>query len=134
MYEEIQDYLRSRPQTWLVTGVAGFIGSHLAERLLKPGQRVIGLDNFSSGNGDNLTQVKDAVGPGQWRNFAFIEGDIRSLEPRFPLLRDLRPAYREFRAGDVRLSQADIGKAHRLLGYRPVRTLDEIPAAPVNRE
>jgi UDP-N-acetylglucosamine 4-epimerase len=326
MYEEIQDRLKSRPQTWLVTGVAGFIGSHLAERLLKLGQRVVGLDNFSSGNGDNLTQVKDAVGPRQWRNFRFIEGDIRSLatcrlacrsvefvlhqaalsgvpqsiatpisanetniagflnmltaargagvlrfvyagssaaygddpglakveseigrplspygltkyvnelyagifsrcyglesiglryfnvfgprqdpggayaavipawitamirndplfingdgetvrdfcyvdnvvqanllaatagdpaaldqvynialgegttlnqlfgmirsllEPRFPHLRDLRPAYREFRAGDVRLSQADIGKAHRLLGYRPVPTLNE---------
>ena len=71
MYQEIQDHLRSRPQTWLITGVAGFIGSHLAERLLKLGQRVVGLDNFSSGNGDNLTQVKDTVGPRQWRNFRF---------------------------------------------------------------
>ena len=79
MYEETQDHLRSRPQTWLVTGVAGFIGSHLIERLLVLGQRVVGLDNFSSGNGDNLAQVRDAVGERQWRNFQFIEGDIRSL-------------------------------------------------------
>jgi len=79
MYEEVQDHLRSRPQTWLVTGAAGFIGSHLLERLLVLGQRVVGLDNFSSGNGGNLAQVKNAVGERQWRNFQFIEGDIRSL-------------------------------------------------------
>ncbi len=79
MYQEIQHHLRSRPQTWLVTGVAGFIGSHLLERLLELDQRVVGLDNFSSGNGDNLTQVKDAVGERLWRNFQFFEGDIRSL-------------------------------------------------------
>jgi UDP-N-acetylglucosamine 4-epimerase len=46
---------------------------------------------------------------------------IRSLlEPRYPRLRDLRPHYREFRAGDVRTSRADIGKAERLLAYQPV--------------
>ncbi len=79
-YEQVQDQLRSRPRTWLVTGAAGFIGSHLLEALLKLDQTVIGLDNFSTGHRNNLTQVKEAVDARQWRKFNFIEGDIRSLD------------------------------------------------------
>jgi UDP-N-acetylglucosamine 4-epimerase len=67
-------------RTWLVTGVAGFIGSNLLEALLKLNQRVVGLDNFSTGHRHNLDQVRDAVGPKAWAAFRFIEGDIRSLE------------------------------------------------------
>ena len=78
MYEEVRERLRSRPRTWLVTGAAGFVGSHLLEGLLKLDQRVVGLDNFSSGDRGNLTQVKAAVSQDQWRNFRFIEGDIRA--------------------------------------------------------
>ena len=79
-YEEVQDRIRSRPCTWLVTGAGGFIGSHLVETLLTLDQAVIGLDNFSTGYRNNLVQVKDAVGARRWRNFNFIEGDICSLE------------------------------------------------------
>src|SRR5712691_13032869 len=79
-YEAVQERVRIRPRTWLVTGVAGFIGSNLLETLLKLDQRVIGLDNFSLGRPDNLTQVKDAVAESQWKNFGFIKGDIRSLD------------------------------------------------------
>src|SRR6266446_5495232 len=79
-YEEVQDRVRSRPRTWLVTGAAGFIGSHLVETLLKLDQRVIGLDNFSTGSRGNLTQVQGAVTENQWRNLRFIEGDIRSID------------------------------------------------------
>ena len=68
------------PRTWLVTGVAGFIGSNLLEALLKLDQRVVGLDNFSTGFQHNLDMVRDAVGARAWANFRFIEGDIRSLE------------------------------------------------------
>ena len=67
-------------RTWLVTGVAGFIGSNLLEALLKLGQRVVGLDNFATGFQHNLDQVRDAVGAEAWARFKFIEGDIRSLE------------------------------------------------------
>ena len=70
--------IRAGTRTWLVTGVAGFIGSHLLETLLRLDQRVIGLDNFSSGRRENLTQVRDAVTAVQWRNFRLVEGDIRS--------------------------------------------------------
>ena len=72
--------LAAAPRTWLVTGVAGFIGSNLLESLLKLDQRVVGLDNFATGFQHNLDQVEAAVGPEQWARFKFIEGDICSLE------------------------------------------------------
>ena len=72
--------LAKAPRTWLVTGVAGFIGSNLLEALLRLGQRVVGLDNFATGHQHNLDQVERAVGPKAWAAFRFIEGDIRSLE------------------------------------------------------
>src|SRR6266567_3509037 len=79
-YEEVQDRIRATPRTWLVTGAAGFIGSHLLETLLKLDQRVIGLDNFSTGNRNNLEQVKQAVTEGQRENLRFVEGDVRALD------------------------------------------------------
>jgi UDP-N-acetylglucosamine/UDP-N-acetylgalactosamine 4-epimerase len=68
------------PRAWLVTGAAGFIGSNLVETLLRMGQRVVGLDNFSTGFRHNLEQVREAVGAAAWSRFQFIEGDIRSLD------------------------------------------------------
>jgi len=67
-------------QAWLVTGVAGFIGSNLLEALLQLGQRVVGLDNFATGYRHNLDQVAEKVGPARWADFRFIEGDIRSID------------------------------------------------------
>ncbi len=72
--------LSSEPRTWLVTGVAGFIGSNLLEALLKLDQRVVGLDNFATGFQRNLDEVEAAVGPERWARFRFIEGDICSLD------------------------------------------------------
>jgi len=69
-----------KQQTWLVTGCAGFIGSNLIESLLQRGQKVVGLDNFSTGFRHNLDQVEAAVGRETWKRFRFIEGDIRSLD------------------------------------------------------
>src|SRR2546423_12566315 len=69
--------LVTRPSTWLVTGVAGFIGSHLLEALLKLDQRVIGFDNFSTGYEKNLEEVRALVGETSWARFQFVEGDIR---------------------------------------------------------
>lgn len=78
-YETIREALQASPKKWLVTGVAGFIGSNLLETLLLNGQKVVGLDNFATGYQRNLDEVQSLVG-NQWSNFRFIEGDIRELE------------------------------------------------------
>ena len=78
MVEEFEQSLRQKPRRWLVTGAAGFIGSHLVERLLELEQTVLGLDNFSTGKRENLAQVKKAVSAARWRKFRLLEGDIRS--------------------------------------------------------
>jgi UDP-N-acetylglucosamine 4-epimerase len=76
-YESVLAALRQTPRRWLVTGVAGFIGSHLLETLLRNDQQVVGLDNFATGHRHNLESVRAAVSPGQWERFRFVEGDIR---------------------------------------------------------
>ncbi len=68
--------LRARPQSWLVTGAAGFIGSHLTEWLLRNGQRVVGVDNFATGSQRNLDEVTSAVGEEAAARFRFVEGDL----------------------------------------------------------
>ena len=79
-YQNVQNSLRRNPKTWLVTGVAGFIGSNLLESLLGLGQRVIGLDNLSTGYQHNLDQVQSLVGEQTWQNFTFYSMDIRNLD------------------------------------------------------
>ncbi|MCL1980606.1 MAG: SDR family oxidoreductase [Proteobacteria bacterium] len=78
-YQQKQNILRQQPTTWLVTGVAGFIGSNLLETLLALGQRVVGLDNFATGHQHNLDEVEVRVGAAAWMRFRFIRGDIRDL-------------------------------------------------------
>jgi UDP-N-acetylglucosamine/UDP-N-acetylgalactosamine 4-epimerase len=79
-YEILLAQLPRQPRAWLVTGVAGFIGSNLLEALLKADQRVVGLDNFATGHRHNLEEVKQSVTAAQWGRFRFIEGDIRNME------------------------------------------------------
>lgn len=79
-YQDAQQHLKDHQYHWLITGVAGFIGSNLLEALLRLNQKVTGLDNFSTGYRHNLDQVRELAGPDAWRNFSFIEGDIRKLE------------------------------------------------------
>jgi len=69
-------YLNNNSHRWLITGAAGFIGSNLLEFLLQNNQKVIGIDNFSTGNERNLLQVKEIVSDNAWKNFQFYEGDI----------------------------------------------------------
>jgi UDP-N-acetylglucosamine/UDP-N-acetylgalactosamine 4-epimerase len=78
--ETIKNHLKSNPKTWLITGVAGFIGSNLLEELLKVDQTVIGLDNFSTGKQENLDDVEKEVGDEKWARFRFMEADVRDLE------------------------------------------------------
>jgi UDP-N-acetylglucosamine 4-epimerase len=106
-YEELQERLRSRPRFWVVTGAAGFIGSHLVEALLRLNQRVVGLDNLSTGRRANLSQVKNAVSESQWRGFRLLEGDIRAPET----------CRRACRAADYVLHQAALGSAPRSIEH-----------------
>lgn len=78
-YDRVQRALVAQPHRWLVTGAAGFIGSHLVETLLRLGQDVVGLDNFSTGFRHNLEDVHAVVGEEAWRRFRFIEADIVDL-------------------------------------------------------
>ena len=82
-YDQLQEYLINNQSKWLVTGVAGFIGSNLLEKLLILNQKVIGLDNFENGFQDNIDHaIEDAnniVGKDVSNNFRFINGDIRDL-------------------------------------------------------
>lgn len=78
-YQTVCEQLQQAPKTWLITGVAGFIGSNLLETLLKLDQIVVGLDNFATGYQHNLDEVKGCVSEAQWSNFNFIEGDIRQF-------------------------------------------------------
>lgn len=75
-YQRLRSDLAAQPRTWLVTGVAGFIGSSLMEALLDLGQTVVGLDNFATGHRHNIDDVL-ATNASSARRFRFIEGDIR---------------------------------------------------------
>ena len=79
-YGLIQEQLRDRPRRWLVTGVAGFIGSHLLQKLLELGQEVVGLGNFATGHQHNLEDVSRVVGREAWSRFTVLNGDIIDLE------------------------------------------------------
>jgi UDP-N-acetylglucosamine 4-epimerase len=83
-YEELQEHLHNNQYTWLITGVAGFIGSNLLEQLLILNQKVVGLDNFETGYQHNIDQaIEDAqsrTGKNLIDNLNFINGDIRELD------------------------------------------------------
>ena len=111
-YQRVQQRVKASKRTWLVTGVAGFIGSHLAEKLLALDQQVVGLDNFSTGKRENLELLRKAAGA-RWQNFRFVEGDIRSPETCAAACASV----------DAVLHQAGLGSVPRSID-RPLRTHD----------
>lgn len=102
-YDEVKQGLLTNQKTWLVTGVAGFIGSNLAEQLLKLNQKVVGLDNFATGYKHNLEHIKNSVSKEQWKNFAFTEGDITNYETCVTITKNV----------DIVLHQAALGSVPR---------------------
>jgi UDP-N-acetylglucosamine 4-epimerase len=113
LFQELKEDLSAAPASWLVTGVAGFIGSNLLESLLRLGQKVTGLDNLSTGRAQNLAEVRAAVEPACWRKFRWIQGDIR----------DAAVCQRVTRGVDYVLHQAALGSVPRSL-ENPVETND----------
>lgn len=106
-FDEVRQQLRQQPCHWLVTGAAGFIGSNLLETLLGLGQRVTGLDNFATGHRRNLDQVRDLVGAAAWRNFHFIEGDIRVMDDCARAMQGVDLVLHQAALGSVPRSVAD---------------------------
>jgi UDP-N-acetylglucosamine 4-epimerase len=106
-YDSVKLQLQEYQSTWLVTGVAGFIGSNLLETLLKYGQRVVGLDNFSTGNQRNLDEVKSLVTTSQWMNFIFCEGDVRDLKTCHKACEDIDYVLHQAALGSVPRSIED---------------------------
>jgi UDP-N-acetylglucosamine/UDP-N-acetylgalactosamine 4-epimerase len=80
IFDKKQESLKNKQFTWLITGVAGFIGSNLLEFLLTHNQNVVGLDNFSTGFQRNLDEVEKVIGGSLWQNFRMIDGDIKNFE------------------------------------------------------
>ena len=77
-YRRLREHLAASPKVWVVTGVAGFIGSNLLEDLLALGQTVVGVDNFSTGHRSNIDEVLRGPLESSAR-FRMVEGDIRDL-------------------------------------------------------
>lgn len=102
-YIEIENKLLSEPSIWMVTGCAGFIGSHLTNRLLKLNQKVIGIDNLATGKRENLELLKEDLNSEQVNSFKFFEIDICNLEK-------LKP---HFEGVEYILHQAAIGSVPR---------------------
>ena len=109
--DEVRSALQNQSHTWLITGVAGFIGSHLLEELLQLGQRVVGIDNFSTGREINLQQVQAIVGDENWSRFTLIKGDIC----------DLDTCQKAVSGVDYVLHQAALGSVPRSI-ENPIRT------------
>ena len=93
---------------YLVTGAAGFIGSHIAETLVAQGDRVRVLDNFSTGKRQNIAPLLDRID--------LVEGDLQTA---------IKAVYTDPRPGDVKHSLADTRKSRKLLGYTPHVPLEE---------
>jgi UDP-N-acetylglucosamine 4-epimerase len=112
-YDEVQADISRKPRHWLVTGVAGFIGSNLLEKLLLLGQHVAGLDNFSTGRERNLEDVRGSVTAEQWSRFKFVRGDICNFA-------DCQSAHAALEGGvDYVLHQAALGSVPRSLADPP---------------
>ena len=146
-YQILKKNLIDNQRTRLVTG---FIGSNLAEELLKLNQKLIALDNFATGHRYNLEQVKQAVAKEQWENFTFVKGDmtdfsicysitkyvdvvlhqvafasVSGFESNVKNLNVPKPIYRDFRVGDIRHSNVNIDKVKNSIGYNSTHTLEE---------
>lgn len=92
---------------WLITGVAGFIGSNLLETLLRQGEQVSGLDNFATGHQHNLDEVERLVGPEAWARFRFVRGDICDLATCQQLCQGVDYVLHQAALGSVPRSLAD---------------------------
>ncbi len=112
LLNDLETRLKRDPARWLVTGVAGFIGSNLLQRLLMLGQEVVGVDNFSTGRLENLEEVRRLVGPTLWSRFELIRGDICDSAVCAQACEGVRVTLHQAALGSVPLSIDDPLAAH----------------------
>ena len=111
-FARARETLRARPRRFLVTGSAGFIGSHLVETLLALGQTVVSLDNFATGARRNLDEVRTSVGADAWRRHTFIEADIVDADACRDACRDVEVVMHEAALGSFPRSIEDPLRTH----------------------
>ncbi len=106
-FERIQNNLRKNKKTWLITGVAGFIGSNILEKLLFLDQKVIGIDNLSTGYLKNLKSVEKAVGKKKWKKFKFVKGDVSNLNDCLKVIKNVDIVLHQAARGSIPKSTKD---------------------------
>lgn len=111
-YIDLKSKLSAEPQRWLVTGAAGFIGSHLVENLLLWDQEVVGMDSFVTGHRTNLEDVQTKVSAAQWQRFNFINGDITRLEDCHAACAGVQRVLHQAALGSVPRSLAEPLRSH----------------------
>lgn len=111
-YGNVKEELKNHPKKWLVTGAAGFIGSHLVESLIMLGQTVVGLDNFCTGSQGNIEIVKNLVGNENAARFTMRSGDIRNLETSREACKDVGIVLHQAALGSVPRSIKDPEATH----------------------
>ena len=113
-YDKVKNELRRKPKIWLITGVAGFIGSNLLEALLNLNQKVVGIDNFSTGHVRNLEEVKENVGIDKYAGFELLEGDIGNFDTCRKALNKVEIVLHQAAMGSVPRSIEDPLKANEI--------------------
>lgn len=131
--DEILSHVRSQRRHWLVTGSAGFIGSHLLEQLLTAGQQVTSLDNFATGHRRNLDEVRRLVGEEAWSRHRFIEGDIADVDTARQACEGVEVVLHQAALGSVPRSIKDPLTTHRANATGFLTMLEAARAAGVNR-
>ena len=106
-YNNLKNHLLANQHIWLITGVAGFIGSNLLEQLLNLNQIIIGMDNLSTGKKKNLDDIKNSCSDKLWSNFTFIEGDICDLDLCYKACQDVDFVLHQAALGSVPRSISD---------------------------
>lgn len=112
MNSALIENLKKQPLRWLVTGAAGFIGSHLVEKLLNLGQSVVGLDDFSTGSKDNLSDIEKNLSKELWTKFSFVQGDIREIQTCQSVCQKIDIVLHQAALGSVTRSIADPKTTH----------------------
>ena len=131
-YDEVRAELLAAPRTWLVTGAAGFIGSHLVQALLGLGQRVVGMDDFSTGRRRNLREAVGAQGAARMR-FRLLRGDVRDADACAAACAGADFVLHQAAIASVPRSLADPGETHSVNVGGTLTLLDAAREAGVRR-